>query len=73
MRKRLDDSIPAGLKKPSNYFVERPSNGYLTDKHTYSSMRKGASTKSRKVYMFDAYTTKSKPKKVEIPETLKKS
>ena len=60
VRRRIDDALPKSLQTPSNWIKKRPPLGYLTDKHTYSTMRKIASHKSRKVFIFDSYTAKQK-------------
>ena len=58
VRKRIDNAIPLHLKKPSDQFKKRPAPGFLSDKHTYSTMRKISSLKSRKLFVFDSYTDK---------------
>ena len=58
VRNILDSLVPPELQGRSNYFKQRPPLGYLTDKHTYASMKKCSSIKTRKVYVFDSYTAK---------------
>ena len=58
IRKKILNSLPPALKKPSNWIKKRPSQGYLTDKHTYSTMKKIASLPTRKLFIFDDYTEK---------------
>ena len=58
VRKRIDDALPTSLRSQSDWIPKRANRGYLTDKHTYSSMRKVSSTKSYKKFVFDSYTAK---------------
>ena len=41
----------------------------MSDKHTYSTMRKVASHKTRKLYIFDSYATKQKQKDTKTDQT----
>lgn len=59
VRKRIDDSLPPQVKKVLNWPKQRPPLGFLSDKPTYSSMKK-MSSKNRKLFIFDSYTTKQK-------------
>ncbi len=61
VRKRIDGAIPSHLKKSTKSFKQqRSALGYMSDKHTYCSMRKVASHKTRKLYIFDSFATKQK-------------
>ena len=70
VRKRIDDTLPSELKKSSNYFKSPPPKGFLTDKHTYASMRKVSNHKSKKLFNFDGFTTKEKIKKENYNQAL---
>ena len=60
VRKRIDDALPAKLKKESTWIKKRAPMGEMADKHTYSSSRKVASHKTKKKFIFDSYTVKQK-------------
>ena len=66
VRKRIDDTMPKSIAKHSNWIKKRPPPGYLSDKHTYSTMRKVSSHKSRKLFIFDSYTAKQQLEDEEI-------
>lgn len=63
VRQRIDDSLPESLKKSSNWIKERKALGYLSDKHTFASMRRMSNHKSRKLFIFDNFARKNQEEK----------
>ena len=62
LRNRIRNTLPEEFRRKElrEAFRTPPPQDYLTQKHTFASMKKIANQKSRKIFIFDGYDLQKK-------------